>query len=300
MRAILFLFCIITFSASSQDCRIPVIDYAPNEIIGNYFLYQFMPKKSGDSILLITGTYDSIQMIQTNVQHVKVHSMAGTYRDPGVSKIHFDVYRNILCRKTYGETYDGKYKYIALHERTYNDEGYLVSQSNYGTSNVPSSFVYADSLFEQAIKQNYTHRAAADCISRYQYKDGHVVLIENFMNGSLVYANELSYTSGNLTMTKVYNPDGTKYAVVEFVYSSKGFTQTLYYVHEQDGQLKKEPDSYFWKYKKEQGRITELSYGKNGEVIDRNEYGYNTRGRLTMVKLYDAKSLKYIQKYYYK
>ncbi|ABG59645.1 hypothetical protein [Cytophaga hutchinsonii] len=302
MKTILFLICIFTFNAYSQDCHIPVLDYSPKEVVGNYSVYQFTPKKIKDSFLLITAVYDSVQMIGTKILHHKTHSMAGSYRDPGVDKIQFDVYKNVLSKKTYGEgeKYDGKYKYIGLNERVYNYDGHLVSESNYGTSNIPSAFVYADSVFEQAIKQNYAHRATPDCISRYQYKEGHCTGIENYMNGSLTFTNMLSYTAGNITQAKGYKPDGTVFSLIEFTYSPKGFTQTLYYGSEQNNEFEKEEDSYFWKYKKEQGRIVELSYGKNGTVIDRNEYVYNSKGRLVMVKMYDGKVLKYIHKYYYR
>ena len=299
MKSILFLCCIISFSAYSQDCQVPALDYNPKDVLGNYTLYQFIPKNNKDSILLVTGVYDSLLMIQTNTLHVKVHTMAGTYRDPGVNKIQFDVYKNILCKKTYGETYDGKYKYIGLHEYAYNDDGYLIAQSNYGTSNVPLSFVYMDSVFEQTIKQNYAHRAAADCISRYQYKDGQLAIIENYINGALTFTNKLNYTSGRLMEAKGYKADGTEYSIIEFTYLPKGFTQTMHYVYKQNNALKEEADSYFWKYRKEQDRIVEISYGKNSEIIDRNEYVYNAKGKLIMVKLYDGKALKYIQKYYY-
>lgn len=302
MRIILFITCILTFNAYSQDCHIPAIDYSPKEVVGNYSVYQFTAQKSKDSVLLIEATYDSIQLLEVKTMYAKVHIMAGLHKDPGIDKIQFDVYKNVLCQKMYaeGERYDGRYKYIELNEWAYNDEGYLLSGSRYGSSNIPVSFVYADSSFEQAIKQNYAHRASPDCISRYQYTDGRLTVIENYMNGALAFRNQLTYTAGNLTLAKGYKPDGTVFSMIEFSYTPNGFTQTLYYGTEQNGEFKKEENSYFWKYKKVQGRIVELSYGKNNVAINKNEYTYNTKGRLIMVKMYEGKTLKYIHKYYYK
>ena len=305
MRIIFFLICIISFNAFSQDCHIPFIDYAPKEIIGNYKVYEFTPNdaiRNKDSVLLITASYDSIRLIQTKTMYAEAHHMAGLYRDPGIYKMQLDTNKNILCQKIYaeGRTYNGKYKYIGLDECTYDNLGNLLSESTYGTSNVPVTFVYTDSTFEDAIKQNYSHRASPDCISKYRYEYFRVAAIENYKDGALLFKNELSYTSIDLMQAKAYKPDGTLFSIVEFNYSPKGFTQTLNYFSEHNKELKKEADSYYWKYTKERGRIVEVEYGKNGAMIDKNKYTYDSQGRIVMVKMYDdRKSLMYVHKYYY-
>jgi len=303
MKTILFLIGIISISlqAYSQDCHIPVINYAPKEVIGDYYMYEFSEGKKKDSILLIASAYDSIQLTQTKIMYANVHSMAGAYRDPGIDKIQLDTNGNILGQHIYGEgkAYDGKYKYISLDQCSYNDKGFLLSESSYAPANIPLTFMYTDSTFEQVIKKNYSHRASPDCNSQYHYKDSLISIIENYKDGSLLFKNELSYTSGKIVQTKAYKPDGILFAIVEYSYSTKGFTQTLYYFSEENKVLKKEEDSYYWKYTKEQGRIIELEYGKNGIVIDKNKYVYDLKGQLIMVKMYDKKSLIYIYKYYY-
>jgi hypothetical protein len=304
MRVVLFITCIITFNAYSQDCHIPVMNYHPKEIIGNYSLYKFTPgtdKKSKDSVLLVTSVYDSIQRIQIKTMYADVHKMAGSFMDPGIHKIHLDSNGNIICRKIYaeGKTYNGKYKYIGLDECTYDNFGNILSESTYGTSNVPVTFVYTDSTFEQVIKQNYSHRAGPDCISRYHYEYRRIAAIENYKDGALLFKNELSYTSLDVMTTKAYKPDGTLFSLVEFNYSPKGFTQTLYYYFEQNKELKKEEDFYYWKYKKERGRIVEIEYGKNGALIDRNKYVYDKNGRIILIKMYDKKALVHTYKYFY-
>lgn len=301
MKLIILLACILTFNTYGQDCRIPVIDYAPKEIVGNYFLYEFSPKNSKDSILLIAATYDSVQFIQYKIMYANVHTMAATYKDPGVDKIKLDTNGNVLCRKVYaeGKTYDGRYKYISLDECTYDEKGDLLSESIYGTSNIPLTFAYVDSTFEEVIKQNYSRRASPDCVSRYLYKDGILTVIENYKDGALILKNVLTYTSGNLTQAKAYKADGTLFSIVECSYSSKGFTQVLNYYSEQNKEIKKSEDSYYWKYTKEKDRIVEVEIGKNSSMINKNRYVYDSDGRMLLVKMYDAKSLKYVHKYYY-
>lgn len=306
MRSLFILICIIclSFNAYSQDCQIPAINYNPKEVIGNYSLYEFTPntpQNSKDSVLLITAIYDSIELTQMKIMYANVHSMAGAYRDPGIDKMQLDSNRNILSQKIYGEgkTYDGKYKYISLDQCSYNDKGYLLSESTYASSNIPLTFVYTDSSFEQVIKQNYSHRAGPDCISRYHYKDSLILVIENYKDGALTFKNLLTYTAGNVTEAKAYKPDGTLFSTIKFSHSPKGFTQTLFFYSGKGDALKKAEDSYYWKYTKEQGRIVELEYGKNSIVIDKNRYAYDAKGRIASVKMYDAKVLKYLHKYYY-
>jgi hypothetical protein len=306
MRVITFLVCIISlsFTSYSQDCHIPSIDYHPKEIIGGYSLYQFTPNaspKTKDSLLLITGVYDSIESMQLKIMYADVHSMASAYKDPGVDRIKVDSNRNVLSRKTYseGKTYDGKYKYVGLNECTYNDKGALLSESFYGTSNIPLTFVYADTSLEQVIKQNYSHRASPDCITRYIYKEGLLTAIESYKQGALAFRNVLSYTAGNLTEAKAYKPDGTLFSIIEFNYSGRGFTQTLYFYTGQGKDIKKLDDSYYWKYTKDEDRIVEIECGKNGSTINKNKYAYDARGRISVIKMYDTKSLKFVHKYYY-
>lgn len=315
MKALVFLICIlcIGLNAYSQDCHVPFIKYSPKEIIGNYSIYEFIPRpgkkskdgkenKDGkDSVLIITAVYDSARLLQTKTLYRDVYTMAGSYRDPGIYKIQLDTNKNVVCQKIYaeGKTYNGKYKYIGLDECTYDNLGNILSESTYGTSNIPVTFVYADSTFEQAIKQNYSHRASPDCMSKYRYEYRRVAVIENYKDGALLFKNELTYTSIDLTGAKAYKPDGTLFSTVEFNYFPKGFTQTLYYFFEQNKELKKEEDSYYWKYTKERGRIVEIEYGKNGTAIDKNKYTYDMKGRIATVKMYDAKSLQHTYKYYY-
>jgi len=304
MKFILFLACIISLKSYSQDCHIPAFDYTPKDIIGNYSIYQFIPntsKKKIDSVLLVTSTYDSIDRFQTKTMYKEVHTMAGLYKDPGILKIHLDSNKNIVCQKMYaeGQTYNGKYKYIGLDECTYDNLGNILSESTYGTSNIPVTFLYTDSTFEEAIKQNYSHRASPDCMSKYRYEYRRAAVIENYKDGALLFKNELSYTSIDLTGAKAYKADGTLFATLEFSYSPKGFTQTLYYFSEHNNELKKEEDWYYWKYTKEKDRIVEIEYGKNGTVIDKNKYTYDSKGRIASVKMYNEKSLMFIHKYYY-
>lgn len=302
MRALFFLTFIIGFNAYSQDCHIPVIDYTPKEIIGNYTVYEFTPNTNKDSVLLITATYDSVRLILTKTMYAEAHRMAGSYRDPGIYKIHLDTNKHMVCQKIYaeGRTYNGKYKYIGLDECTYDNLGNILSESRYGTSNIPVTFIYTDSTFEEVVKHNYSHRASPDCVSKYRYEYHRIVAIENYKDGALFFKNELKYTSIDLTEAKAYKPDGTLFSTVEFNYSPKGFTQTLYYFSEYNKELKKEEDSYYWKHTKDnRGRIVEIEYGKNGAVIDKNKYTYDLQGRIVMVKMYDKKSLVYIHKYFY-
>lgn len=303
MRAIFFLTCIISLSltAYSQDCHVPVLNYNPKEVVGNYSMYEFTPGKIKDSVLLKNSSYDSIHRIQMKVRYRPVHSMASTYKDPGIEKIQLDSNGHVVSQKTYaeGETYNGRYKYIGLDECTYTETGYLLSESMFASANIPITFAYSDSSFDGVIKQNYSHRATPDCMSRYHYKDSLIIVIENYMDGALTFKNLLSYTSGVLTGTKAYKPDGTMFSSVEFNYSSKGFTQTLYYYSGQSKAVKKEEVSYYFKYTKEKGKIVEVEYGKNGIMIDKNKYVYDSKGRIAVVKMYDEKSLKYIHKYFY-
>ena len=305
MKAIsIFLISITSLKVYSQDCHIPAMDYTPKEFIGSYSLYEFTlnaPKKIKDSVLLVTATYDSLQLTQTKIAYTKVHTMAGTHRDPGIDKIQLDTNGNVLSLKKYAEkkSYNNGYKYVGLEQCTYDDKGCLLSASTYASANIPMTFAYTDSSFEETIKHNYSHRANPDCISRYHYKDSLITVIENYRDGSLTFRNQLSYASGKLTEAKAYKPDGTLFSIVEFIHIPTGFTQTLSYYSGQDKDVKKEDDSYYWKYTKDKDKVVEIEYGKNNAVIDRNKYTYDIQGRLETVKLYDGKSLKYTYKYYY-